>query len=69
MARKSQPITVRSWVPDGAGGYVPLESLPPDELAAFRHKNAVRMAEAFQRCVNERPELLDALPESGGAMV
>lgn len=62
MPRKSQPLTVRNWVPDGAGGYVPLESLPPDKLAAFRRQTAERIAAAFQQCVNERPERLNLLP-------
>lgn len=67
--RNNNPITVRLWVPDGNDGYVLLESLPPGKLAAFRKQTSERIAAAFQRCVNERPELLNALPDRSGVTV
>lgn len=56
MPRKSPPLTVRCWVPDDSGGYRPMESLGPGELAAFRKRNTERMNAALQDHFRAHPE-------------
>lgn len=56
MARGTQ-IKCRGFVPDGNGGYRPLESLSPQEREEFSKKIVNRMGRVFEDYFSRHPEV------------
>lgn len=58
MAR-GQQIKCRGFIPDGNGGYRPVESLSPDEKREFAQKLADRMGAALNDYFSQHPEVYE----------
>jgi hypothetical protein len=52
---KSNDITVIGFVPDGAGGYRPLEDMTPEERRDFGTRLAQRMGKALNDYYSVHP--------------
>ena len=53
---KNTKITVRGFVPDGNGGYLPLESLPAEKRSEFSEQLVNRMGESLNNWFSSHPE-------------
>lgn len=53
---KNTKITVRGFVPDGNGGYQPLESLPAETLNKFSEQLVNRMGESLNNWFSSHPK-------------
>ena len=57
MAGRNQKIVCRGFVPDGNGGYRPLEELSPEEKAKFSRSVTDRMGRVFEDYFGRHPEV------------
>ena len=52
---KNTKITVRGFVPDGNGGYLPLESLPAEKRSEFSEQLVNRMGGSLNSWFSHHP--------------
>lgn len=60
LARNTK-IVVRGFVPDGDGGYQPLENLTQEERSEFSKKLVNRMGESLNNWFSSHPEEYNVL--------
>lgn len=63
MAKKPK-YTVCGYFPQPDGSYIPLEEVPPEELARWKEKKSKELSEVVSRCVNADPEAHRAFLEN-----